>query len=121
MFLTGALAASEEARLEIIAYEFVEQARMPSAGPQSTGGFDTTYASVCIGGYNVLQSVLRFPWRLWSAIVTCELMCAACYEALRPAFATDYARCRAQPADVCHTTLTVCCIAGYAAESSKPK
>ena len=27
MFLTGALAASEEARLEIIAYEFVEQAR----------------------------------------------------------------------------------------------
>ena len=31
MFLTGALAASEEARLEIIAYEFVEQARDPPA------------------------------------------------------------------------------------------
>jgi hypothetical protein len=29
MFLTGALAASEEACLEIIAYEFFEQARNP--------------------------------------------------------------------------------------------
>ena len=32
MFLTGALAASEEARLEIIAYEFVEQVRGTTLG-----------------------------------------------------------------------------------------
>jgi len=30
MFLTGALAASDEARLEIIAYEFVEQVPIAS-------------------------------------------------------------------------------------------
>ena len=57
MFLTGALAASEEACLEIIAYEFFEQVREPSQ-PASSPVRDLAHL-----GYRSKMTHQRRAWR----------------------------------------------------------